>query len=155
VHQENLFLRLGVVFRVRVVDVSDSLVGFRSQGGTERVEEFREDRAGNLVGVSRGLWCISELNNKRRIGDQLMKGNDLEHDIEHPLEQTPINVKDFWQGDALGTLGDLIDSLVQRAIHVHRRHGLYIEFMIDLIEGDVGEGLNLFLKVEFWHLAVL
>jgi len=54
-HQEHLFLRLGIVFRVRVIDVSDGLVGFRSEGGAERVEEFGEDRSGDLVGVSRGL----------------------------------------------------------------------------------------------------
>jgi hypothetical protein len=92
----------------------------------------------------------------RRMKSQLIQCNDLEHDDEDPLEQTPIYVKDFWQGDTLGTLGDLIDSLVQRPVHVPRRHGIYIEFMIDLIERDVGEGLNLFLEVEFWrHLAVL
>jgi hypothetical protein len=95
------------------------------------------------------------LNNRRRIADQLIECNDLERDVVDPLEQTPIYVKDFWQGDTLGTLGDLIDSLVQRPIHVPRRHGLYIELMVDLIEGDVGEGLDLFLEVEFWHLAVM
>jgi hypothetical protein len=155
VHQEHLFLRLGVVFRVRVIDVSDGLIGFRGQGGTERVQEFGEDRAGNLIGVSRELQCDSEQKCTRRTRSQLIGCNDLEHDIEDSLEQTPIYVKDFWQGDTLGTLGDLIDSLVQRPIHVPGRHGIYIELMVDLIEGDVGEGLDLFLKVEFWHLAVL
>lgn len=112
VHQEHLFLRLGVVLRVRVIYVSDGLIGFRSEGGTERVEEFGEDRAGDLIGVSRGSQWNPEYKYMRRIRSQLIEVNDLDHDIEDLLEQTPIYVKDFWQGDTLGTLGDLIDSLV-------------------------------------------
>jgi hypothetical protein len=91
----------------------------------------------------------------RRISCQLNEFDNPEHAVEDPLEQTPIYVKDFWQGDTFGTLGDLIDSLVQRPVHIPGRHGLYIELMVDLVEGDVGEGLDLFLEVEFWHLAVL
>ena len=52
VHQKGLFLRARVVLRVRVIDVPDGLLGFGGKGGTERVEEFGEDRTGDLVGVS-------------------------------------------------------------------------------------------------------